>query len=228
LSLLFLVVEPFVAYAKRRAQEAELQRMLTGLPPTGRDAVALLLDYYDPLGISMMPGADDLHGQLAERAVLNLSQGDWSRPVVVAGYLASIAESLSDDVRITVRSSRMRRMTRRIARAITPDRTSASAGGHVLNSQWGFLSRLATGLGLVGAALIALAVASMFGLTGYVGSDTPLPAAGILLAPLMGLAGLVVALAARWREGSDGWALPLQVNCAVMAVAALLILLALV
>jgi hypothetical protein len=228
LSLLSLVVEPFVAYAERRAQEAELQRMLTGLPPTGREAVALLLEYYDPLDISVMPGADDLYGQLAERAGLSLSPGDWSRPAVVAGYLASIAEGLSDDIRITVRTSRMRRMTRRIAGAIMPSRTGASAGGHVSTPQRGFLSHLATGLGLVGAALIAFAVASMFGLAGYSGSETPWPAAGILLAPLMGLAGVIAALASRSREGGDGWLRPLEVNCAVMVVVALLLLLALV
>jgi hypothetical protein len=102
------------------------------------------------------------------------------------------------------------------------------AGGHALNSQRGFLSRLATGLGMVGAALIALVVASMFGPPGIFGSEASLPAAGMLLAPLMGLAGLVVALVSRWREGSDGWERPMQVNGAVMVVAALLLLLAVV
>lgn len=105
---------------------------------------------------------------------------------------------------------------------------STSAGGYVVNTQRGTLSRLATGLGLVGAALIAFVVASMFGLADFLGPEINLPAIGILLAPIVGLAGLVVALAARRREGSDGRELPLQINSAVMAVAALLLLLAVI
>jgi hypothetical protein len=115
---------------------------------------------------------------------------------------------------------------RREARGLNPMRW-ARAGGHASRGPRGFLSSLATGLGLVGAALIAFVGASVFGLTGYFGSQTPLPAAAALLAPLMGLAGLVVALVSRWREGSDGWVGPLQVNCTVMVVAGLLLLLAL-
>jgi hypothetical protein len=103
-----------------------------------------------------------------------------------------------------------------------------SAGGCVLSRQKGFLSRLATGLGLVGAALIAFVLASMFGLADFLGPETNLPAIGILLAPMMGLAGLVVALASRRHEGSDGWEWPLQINGAVMAVAALLLVLAVI
>lgn len=97
-----------------------------------------------------------------------------------------------------------------------------------MNTHKGFLWRLATGLGLVGAALIAFVVASMFGLADFLGPETNLPAIGILLAPMMGLAGLVVALVSRRREGSDGRELPLQINGAVMAVAALLLLLAVI
>jgi hypothetical protein len=97
-----------------------------------------------------------------------------------------------------------------------------------LNTQGGFLSRLAVGFGLVGAALFAFVGASMFGLTDFSGPETAFPAMAILLAPMMGLVGVIAALASRWREGGDGWRGPLEFNGAVVAVAALVLLLAVI
>jgi len=97
-----------------------------------------------------------------------------------------------------------------------------------LDSNRSFLSRLAAGFGVVGAALFAFAVAGMFGLTSFLGPKQALPAMAILLAPMMGLAGVIAALASRWREGGERWKGPLEFNGAVVAVAALVLLLSLI
>lgn len=92
------------------------------------------------------------------------------------------------------------------------------------------LSRTAMGLGLVGLAIICLTAASVLGLTGSLDVGIPLPGGGVLppviLAPFVGLAGLLLALVARGREGRDVSTTALWVNATVVIGSGLLMLLA--
>jgi hypothetical protein len=96
----------------------------------------------------------------------------------------------------------------------------------------GPLSRVAMGLGLAGWALVAFVVASIFGLTGHVGTSIPVSGGGalspILIAPFISLVGMAVAFVAKRREGGRGAGLALGVNAGVIVVTALLVLIAVV
>jgi len=82
----------------QRGEPAEFEHPIEGTRLTGPLEMAMVFEFYDPLGFDSVLGGGDLYRQFSELAARDISIEQWARPRDAAVRLERLARSLPGDV----------------------------------------------------------------------------------------------------------------------------------